>query len=50
MTAGKAAPWFDKPGGGEQFIVFKDNGKLYTIEELEEMEVLRDITKLFIKK
>ncbi len=50
MTAGKAAPWFDKPGGGEQFIVFKNNRDLYTIEELKDMGVLDDITRLFINK
>src|SRR5699024_1901623 len=50
MTAGKAAPWFDKPGGGEQFIVFDNDGNLFTKEWLEEEGILEDITELFMRK
>ena len=51
MTTGKAAPWFNKPGGGEQFIVFKNNRDLYTIEELEKkLKILKNITNSYTNK
>ncbi|KIL51077.1 T7SS effector LXG polymorphic toxin [Jeotgalibacillus campisalis] len=34
VTGGKAAPWFDKPGGGTQFIKYHENGEMYSIAEL----------------
>ncbi len=34
VTGGKIAPWFDRPGGGIQYIKYHDNGKPYTMEEL----------------
>lgn len=48
MTTGKVAPWFDKPGGGEQFVVFKEDGNLYTMEELIAKRILKRKFKLFI--
>lgn len=40
VKGGKAARWFDRPGGGIQFIKYHDNGKMYTIEELEREELI----------
>ncbi len=51
MTTGKTAPWFNKPGGGEQFIVFKNNRDLYTIEELEKkLKILKNVTDSYTEK
>lgn len=43
VTLGKIAPWFDQPGGGTQIIKYKPNGKPYTIEELIELRVIKQI-------
>jgi predicted ribonuclease toxin of YeeF-YezG toxin-antitoxin module len=34
VEGGKIAPWFDRPGGGTQFLKYHDNGKMYTMDEL----------------
>ncbi|MGG0727726.1 TNT domain-containing protein [Bacillus paramycoides] len=34
VLGGKAAPWFDRPGGATQFVKYHDNGSMYTIQEL----------------
>ena len=49
MTTGKVAPWFDSPGGAEQFVKYKANGKMFSIEEMENEGFLIDITEL-VKK
>ncbi|KKZ99266.1 hypothetical protein B4147_3850 [Bacillus wiedmannii] len=43
VTLGKIAPWFDQPGGGTQIIKYKSNGRPYSIEELIELEVIKQI-------
>ena len=43
MTTGKAAPWFNSSGGAEQFVVYKTNGKTYSINELIKLKVLVEI-------
>ncbi|KAA6450393.1 glycohydrolase toxin TNT-related protein [Bacillus swezeyi] len=40
VTGGKIAPWFDRPGGGIQYIKYHDNGKTYSIEELVQEELI----------
>ena len=47
MTKGKAAPWFGKGGGAEQFVVYKEDGTKYTIRELEDAGILLDITEMY---
>ena len=46
MTTGKAAKWFGREGGAEQFVVYKnkDAGTKYTIKELVDKVILIDIT------
>ncbi|MGQ4666365.1 TNT domain-containing protein [Metabacillus halosaccharovorans] len=44
VTIGKIAPWFDIPGGGTQFIKYHSNGKAYSIEELEELELVEFVS------
>jgi hypothetical protein len=34
MTLGKIAPWFEQPGGGTQYVKYKANGDMYSIQEL----------------
>ncbi|MEK5325548.1 glycohydrolase toxin TNT-related protein [Aeribacillus sp. FSL M8-0254] len=34
VKSGKAAPWFGRPGGGTQFVKYHENGKPYTINEI----------------
>ncbi|MBM7602805.1 putative ribonuclease toxin of YeeF-YezG toxin-antitoxin module [Metabacillus crassostreae] len=43
VTIGKIAPWFDQPGGGTQIIKYKPNGRPYSIEELIELRVIKQI-------
>ncbi|EJR97472.1 glycohydrolase toxin TNT-related protein [Bacillus mycoides] len=43
VTSGKIAPWFDQPGGGTQIIKYKPNGRTYSIEELIELEIIKQI-------
>ncbi|WP_051748072.1 TNT domain-containing protein [Terribacillus saccharophilus] len=43
VTLGKIAPWFDQPGGGTQIIKYKPNGRPYSIEELIELKVIKQI-------
>ncbi|MEC2072515.1 T7SS effector LXG polymorphic toxin [Alkalihalophilus marmarensis] len=43
VTSGKIAPWFDQPGGGTQIIKYKPNGRPYSIEELIELKVIKQI-------
>ncbi|WP_252198884.1 TNT domain-containing protein [Bacillus mycoides] len=43
VTLGKFAPWFDQPGGGTQIIKYKSNGRPYSIEELIELGVIKQI-------
>ncbi len=40
VTGGKIAPWFDRPGGGTQFLKYHDNGKMYSIQELVQEELI----------
>jgi predicted ribonuclease toxin of YeeF-YezG toxin-antitoxin module len=44
VTGGKIAPWFDRPGGGTQFIKYHENGKAYSIEELEQEELIEFVS------
>ncbi|MCV9886413.1 T7SS effector LXG polymorphic toxin [Metabacillus halosaccharovorans] len=44
VTGGKIAPWFDRPGGGTQFIKYHSNGKAYSMEELEELELIEFVS------
>jgi predicted ribonuclease toxin of YeeF-YezG toxin-antitoxin module len=34
VVGGKIAPWFDRPGGGTQYIKYHENGEMYTMDEL----------------
>ncbi len=36
VESGKIAPWFGREGGGVQFVKYKENGEMYTINELIE--------------
>ncbi|WP_186578013.1 TNT domain-containing protein [Aquibacillus kalidii] len=42
-TLGEIAPWFDQPGGGTQIIKYKPNGRPYSIEELIELGMIKQI-------
>jgi len=44
VTGGKIAPWFDRPGGGTQYIKYHSNGKAYSMEELEETELIEFVS------
>ncbi|WP_077735472.1 glycohydrolase toxin TNT-related protein [Bacillus sonorensis] len=44
VTGGKIAPWFDRPGGGTQFIKYHDNGKAYSLNELIEEELIEFVS------
>ncbi|WP_231398770.1 TNT domain-containing protein [Bacillus pseudomycoides] len=37
------APWFNQPSGGTQIIKYKSNGRPYSIEELIELKVIKQI-------
>ncbi len=50
MTAGEAAPWFGSDGGAEQFVKYKPNSiDKYTVKELEDAGILKDVTSLVEK-
>lgn len=49
FTTGKAAPWFGSEGGAQQYVVYKPDGSKYTIKELEEADIIEDVTELVNK-
>lgn len=44
FLTGDIAPWFDFEGGGKQFLVYKPDGTKYTVQELLDADILKDIT------
>ncbi len=44
FLTGDIAPWFDFEGGGKQFLVYKPDGTRYTVQELLDADILKDIT------
>ena len=44
FQTGNIAPWFDFGGGGKQFLAYKPNGTRYTVQELLDADILKDIT------
>lgn len=45
MDYGFIEPWFDQPGMGEQFIKYKPDGSMYTINDMiTNLKVLEDVT------
>ncbi|MQR96024.1 T7SS effector LXG polymorphic toxin [Fictibacillus phosphorivorans] len=34
VTGGEIAPWFDRVGGGTQYIKYHDNGEMYSMKQL----------------
>lgn len=45
FLTGDIAPWFGFDGGGKQFLVYKSDGKRYTVQELLDADILKDITE-----
>ena len=45
FLTGDIAPWFDLDGGGKQFLAYKPDGNRYTIQELLDADILKDITE-----
>ena len=45
FLTGDIAPWFDFDGGGKQFLAYKPDGNRYTIQELLDADILKDITE-----
>ncbi|MBC6316467.1 glycohydrolase toxin TNT-related protein [Listeria grandensis] len=41
---GVAAPWFDRPGGGTQYIKYHSNGEAYTMKELIEEDLIEFVS------
>ncbi|MBC1359409.1 TNT domain-containing protein [Listeria booriae] len=41
---GTAAPWFDRPGGGTQYIKYHSNGNAYTMQELIEEDLIEFVS------
>lgn len=44
FLTGDIAPWFDLKGGGKQFLAYKPDGNRYTVQELLDAGILKDIT------
>lgn len=44
VKGGKAAPWFDRPGGGTQYIKYHVNGRPYTMDELLDEDLIEFIS------
>ncbi|MBN8209830.1 TNT domain-containing protein [Bacillus sp. NTK071] len=44
VMGGKAAPWFDRVGGGIQFIKYHKNGKTYSLQELIDEDLIVEVT------
>lgn len=44
VTTGEISPWFDQPGGGTQIIKYKPNGRPYSVEELIDLGVIKQMT------
>ncbi|MCY7847063.1 TNT domain-containing protein [Bacillus haynesii] len=38
------APWFDRPGGGTQYIKYHENGEAYSINELIDEGYIREVS------
>ena len=43
MTSGEAAPWFGSNGGAEQFVKYKQDGTKYSIKELQDLGILKEL-------
>ena len=48
LTTGKVAPWFDSRGGGVQFVKYKPDGSMYTINEMLTNGWLEEITEVIL--
>ncbi|MCY8381202.1 glycohydrolase toxin TNT-related protein [Bacillus haynesii] len=44
VDGGKIAPWFDRPGGGTQYIKYHENGEAYSINELIDEGYIREVS------
>ncbi|EUJ43286.1 hypothetical protein PRIP_13199 [Listeria riparia FSL S10-1204] len=44
VKGGTAAPWFDRPGGGTQYIKYHSNGKPYTMNELVKEGFIKSVS------
>lgn len=42
------APWFDSRGGGVQFVKYKPDGSMYTINEMLTNGWLEEITEVIL--
>ena len=40
---------FGSEGGAQQYVVYKPDGSKYTIKELEEADIIEDVTELVNK-
>lgn len=48
LTTGEVAPWFDSRGGGVQFVKYKPDGSMYTINEMLTNGWLEEITEVIL--
>ncbi|KZZ84993.1 T7SS effector LXG polymorphic toxin [Bacillus sp. SJS] len=44
VTGGKIAPWFDRPGGGTQYLKYHEDGRTYSMEELIREELIEEVS------
>ncbi|MED1714504.1 glycohydrolase toxin TNT-related protein [Bacillus paralicheniformis] len=44
VDGGKIAPWFDRLGGGTQYIKYHENGEAYSINELIDEGYIREVS------